>query len=112
MAVLVVLILGAVVFARQVLSFGKGCCRLLQIRCLHGMLAKDSNWAIGDMPTILGLNWIDLEIYEGTHNTIAAVLQSFITILPYLLWAKHSVMVSSLQILFLQMLLLDPSSRC
>lgn len=76
----VVLLLDTAVFVRQVLLLGKGCSEMLHLPCLHTMSARHFHWVFCDMPKMLGLSWIDLEIYEGMHNAIAAVLQSFPTV--------------------------------
>lgn len=69
------LLLDTAVIFRQVLLLVQHCAAVW-----HGRLQVVFHWVFVQAPKKLALSWIDLELYEAMHNTIAAVLQSFLSV--------------------------------
>ena len=76
----IVLLLDTAVFVRQVLLVSERCFKMVHLHRVHVVLANVVTWSFVDTPNALGLGWVDLEVYEGMHNIIAAVLQSLPTV--------------------------------
>ena len=79
-AVPFVLLMDTAVFVRQVLLVTDHLLEMLHLHCCQSMSTTTFKIAFESTPKVLGLSWIDLEVYEAMHNAIAAVLQSFPTV--------------------------------
>ena len=77
----VVLVLDTCAFARQVLVCCQKLAKLFGIRWLRpGFIVAFSVHRRLRKVHYLGFDWVDLEMYEGMHNLVAAVLQSLPTV--------------------------------